>query len=73
MARGKPWTDDDDAQVRRLVPTGITDTAIARAMGRNPSLVSAKRKALGLEAGWTPRLGAMLAPINHRRLLASGQ
>ena len=51
MSRGRPWTADDAARLRRLVAAGETDAAIAEAMDRHPNMIRRRRCAENLAPG----------------------
>jgi hypothetical protein len=43
-----PWTDDDEAELRRLNADGWSDTQVGERLGRDRHMVSKRRKRLGL-------------------------
>ena len=45
MSRGRPWSAEDAAQLRRLVAAGETDARIAEAMDRHPDMIRRRRRA----------------------------
>lgn len=67
MSNGRDWTDDDTAELRRLVARGDSDGDIAKAMGRGRTLIVRKRAEFNLEAGVSPEETAMVARINMRQ------
>ena len=68
MSRGRPWTSDDAARLRRLVAAGETDTAIAEAMDRHPDLIRRRRRAENLAPGQSRAATIMMMRLNRRRL-----
>ena len=68
MSRGRPWSADDAAQLRRLVTAGETDARIAEAMDRHPDLIRRRRRAAGLAPGQSRAATVMLMRVNRRRL-----
>ena len=68
MSRGRPWTADDAARLRRLVAAGETDGAIGEAMGRHPDTIRRQRRAAGLAAGQSRAATIMMMRVNRRRL-----
>ena len=44
MSRGRPWSADDAARLRRLVAAGETDARIAEAMDRHPDMIRRQRR-----------------------------
>jgi phosphotransacetylase len=68
MSRGRPWTADDAAQLRRLVAAGETDARIAEAMGRHPDMIRRRRRSAGLAPGQSRAATVMLMRVNRRRL-----
>ena len=68
MSRGRPWSADDAAQLRRLVTAGETDARIAEAMDRHPDLIRRRRRAAGLAPGQSRPATVMLMRVNRRRL-----
>ncbi len=66
--KGRAWTADDQATLRRLVMRGLTDAQIGEALDRHPQVVWRKRHDLGLTPGQPPQLRAMMARINLRRM-----
>ena len=66
---GRAWSADDLGNLRRLVAAGMTDAEIGKDMARHPKLVGNNRRALGLQPGRSPKLNAMMARINLRRML----
>ena len=70
MSNGRPWTALDDADLRRLVATGMTNAQIGDHMDRHEDLIRQKRKERGLGRGQSPLHTAMMARINYRRRMA---
>ncbi len=70
MSRGRPWTSDDDATLRREVASGRGDDEIARHMDRHPKLIGRKRRDMELARGLSPIYVAMMARLNLRRRMA---
>jgi hypothetical protein len=68
MSRGRPWTADDAARLRRLVAAGHTDGEIAAAMARHPDLVRRRRREAGLSPGQSRAATVALMRVNRRRL-----
>ena len=68
MSRGRPWTSDDAATLRRLVAAGYTDPEIGSAMARHPDLIRRRRAAAGLAAGRSHAATVALMRVNQRRL-----
>jgi glycerol-3-phosphate O-acyltransferase len=68
MSRGRPWTADDAAQLRRLIAAGETDARIAQAMDRHPDLIRRRRRAAGLAPGQSRAATVMMMRLNRRRL-----
>ena len=68
MSRGRPWSADDAAQLRRLVAAGETDARIAEAMDRHPDMIRKRRRAAGLAPGQSRAATVMLMRVNRRRL-----
>lgn len=68
MSRGRPWSADDAAQLRRLVAAGETDARIAEAMGRHPDMIRRRRRAAGLAPGQSRAATIMMMRVNQRRL-----
>jgi hypothetical protein len=68
MSRGRPWTSDDAATLRRLVAAGYTDPEIGSAMARHPDLIRHRRAAAGLAAGRSHAATVALMRVNQRRL-----
>jgi hypothetical protein len=68
MSRGRPWTADDAAQLRRLVAAGETDARIAETMDRHPDLIRKRRGAANLAPGQSRAATIMLMRVNRRRL-----
>jgi phosphotransacetylase len=68
MSRGRPWSADDAAQLRRLVVAGETDARIAEAMGRHPDMIRRQRRTAGLAPGQSRAATVMLMRVNRRRL-----
>ena len=54
MARGRLWSADDSARLRRLVRAGAIDVEIAAELGRPRETITRKRKTLGLQPGCSP-------------------
>ena len=44
----KPWTDDDDAELRALFKYGLNDAELAEFCGRTPEAIKKRRRRLGL-------------------------
>lgn len=72
LPNGRPWTDSDTAQLRRLAAAGGNDAAIADAMGRDRPFIVRKRAALGIDRGQSASITAVIARLNMRRRLARG-
>ena len=68
MSRGRPWSAEDAAQLRRLVAAGETDARIAEAMDRHPDMIRRRRRAAGLAPGQSRTATVMLMRVNRRRL-----
>lgn len=68
MSRGRPWTSDDAARLRRLVAAGCTDGEIAEAMARHPDLIRRRRREAGLAPGQSRAATIALMRVNRRRL-----
>lgn len=68
MSRGRPWTSDDAATLRRLVAAGHTDAEIGSAMARHPDLIRHRRAAAGIAAGRSHAATVALMRVNQRRL-----
>lgn len=68
MSRGRPWTADDAAQLRRLIAAGETDARVAEAMDRHPDLIRRRRRAAGLAPGQSRAATVMMMRLNRRRL-----
>ena len=68
MSRGRPWSADDTAQLRRLVAAGCTDGEIGREMARHPDLIRRRRVAAGIASGQSRAATVALMRINRRRL-----
>jgi phosphotransacetylase len=68
MSRGRPWSADDAARLRRLVAAGETDGAIGEAMGRHPDMIRRQRRAAGLAPGQSRAATIMMMRVNRRRL-----
>lgn len=68
MSRGRPWTADDAARLRRLVAAGCTDGEIAEAMARHPDLIRRHRREAGLAPGQSHAATVALMRVNRRRL-----
>lgn len=68
MSRGRPWSADDAARLRRLVAAGETDTAIAEAMDRHPDVIRKRRRAENLAPGQSRAATIMMMRLNRRRL-----
>lgn len=68
MSRGRPWSADDAAQLRRLVAAGETDARIAEAMDRHPDLIRKRRRAENLAPGQSRAATVMMMRLNRRRL-----
>ena len=54
----RPWTDADDAELRRIAERGGTQADAARELGRSDGVINEKWKALGLPV--PPRKGRKL-------------
>lgn len=65
--RGRPWTGEDKAQLRRLVASGKTAAQIGEIMDRHERLIREKCKLHQFTLGYSPALKAMMARINMRR------
>jgi|GEM_PF-630872 len=68
MSRGRPWSADDAARLRRLVAAGCTDGEIAEAMARHPDLIRRRRREAGLAPGQSRAATIVLMRVNRRRL-----
>lgn len=68
MSRGRPWSADDAARLRRLVAAGCTDGEIAGAMARHPDLIRRRRREAGLAPGQSRAATVALMRVNRRRL-----
>ena len=68
MSRGRPWSADDAAQLRRLVAAGETDARIAEAMERHPDMIRRQRRVAGLAPGQSRAATIMMMRVNRRRL-----
>lgn len=68
MSRGRPWSADDAATLRRLVAAGHTDGEIGSAIARHPDLIRRQRAAAGLAAGRSRAATVALMRVNQRRL-----
>jgi len=68
MSRGRPWSADDAARLRRLVAAGETDGAIAAAMDRHPDMIRRQRRAENLAPGQSRAATVMMMRVNRRRL-----
>lgn len=68
MSRGRPWSADDAARLRRLVAAGCTDGEIAEAMARHPDLIRRRRREAGLAPGQSRAATIALMRVNRRRL-----
>lgn len=68
MSRGRPWSADDAAQLRRLVAAGHTDAEIGSAMARHPDQIRRRRAAAGLAASRSRAATVALMRVNQRRL-----
>ncbi len=68
MSRGRPWTAEDGAQLRRLVAAGCTDGEIAETMTRHPDLIRRHRREAGLAPGQSRAATVALMRVNRRRL-----
>ncbi len=68
MSRGRPWTAEDAARLRRLVAAGCTDGEIAEAMARHSDLIRRRRKEAGLAPGQSRAATIALMRVNRRRL-----
>lgn len=60
MSRGRPWTADDSARLRRMAQAGYSDGEIAREIACSIATVRDHRRAQGIRAhqnrsGWTRR------------------
>jgi hypothetical protein len=66
--RGRQWTTEDDACLRRSSMAGMTDGQIAELMGRDRAFICRKRQAKGVERGLSPAMQAVLARLSLRRL-----
>jgi IS30 family transposase len=67
--RGRPlsWTPDVDATIKRMAIAGYSDAEIAKHLGRNPDVVSRRRRQLGLPRNYA--IQRMLCRLNIRRAL----
>lgn len=61
-----PWTRDDEATLRGLTGSGMTDGEIAAQMDRDVKLIGRKRRALNIDRGVPADLSAMLARVGAR-------
>ena len=68
MSRGRPWTADDAARLRRLVAAGETDARIAETMERHPDMIRRQRRVAGLAPGQSRAATIMMMRVNRRRL-----
>lgn len=68
MSRGRPWTAEDAARLRRLVAAGCTDGEIAETMARHPDLIRRRRREAGLSPGQSRAATIALMRVNRRRL-----
>lgn len=68
------WTQDQVAQLRRLVEAGLSSTAIAEEMGMTPESVRSKMRQIGLRSRWAGNCGDWDADRIEmlRRLWADG-
>ena len=51
LSAGRPWTEEDNAQLEQLFRQGMSPEAMAPLLGRRPRGVANQLKALGLEGG----------------------
>lgn len=68
MSRGRPWSADDAARLRRLVAAGCTDGEIAESLARHPDLIRRRRREAGLAPGQSRAATVALMRVNRRRL-----
>jgi len=51
MPKGKPWTREQEAKLKRLVKSGLELKVIAAQLGKSEGAIRAKARNLGLEVG----------------------
>lgn len=71
--RGKPWSPDDTATLKRMAGAGYSDGEIAEHMKRDRDLIGRKRREMGICPGVSPALAMMMARINSRRFRLQNQ
>lgn len=64
----RPWTPEDTGTLRRMARAGYSDAEIAAHIHRDRDVIGRKRRDMGIRAGISPALTAMMARINARRL-----
>jgi hypothetical protein len=69
MARGKLWSADESARLRRLVRAGSIDIEIAHAMRRPRETITRKRKLLGLSPGCSASYRAAMLRLAARKVV----
>ena len=69
--RGRTWTPDDSARLRRMAQAGYSDGEIARHLGFCRETITRWRAAQRIHRGMTAAMLAMLARVNMRRRLAA--
>lgn len=63
----KPWTTSDTQTLERMASAGYSDGEIAEHMGRHRDVIGRARRHMGIRAGISPALVAMMARVNARR------
>jgi IS30 family transposase len=69
--RGRTWTPDDTATLRRMARAGYSDGEIAQHLGFCRETVTRRRAASRIERGMSMAMIAMLARVNLRRRMAA--
>lgn len=68
MSPRRLWTADEQASLRRLVASGMTDYQIGNIMSRSPEVVRRKRVCLGLMPGQSRAMTYALRRIRARQM-----
>jgi len=69
--RGKAWTSDDTARLRRMATAGYSDGEIAQHLGFCRETVTRRRASSRIERGMSMAMIAVLARVNMRRRMAA--